>query len=262
MSRINVRGETVSSNRVHKYKIHKLKFKYKIRTYTIRGGSVSCGKEQLFGFVRWLLLTTDPSVSWGLVVGFLGATNVATVHCSSIHKYAQTEIQILHTDNTNAIMNTTMTNEKYLSWSLVVGFLCATIKHCYCKLCTHCECHHILTTELFLNIDQNQSMLLVISLKKVLPEKKFLHLFYGFGLFASILVVVKPYCTHTQKSCWRSRLYSLDLQNELINSKGEFFIMMFLMSLLLLFLHIIVQCVGVGAGGLWELTVAAGWSAG
>ena len=126
MSRINVRRETVSSNRVHKYKIHKLKFKYKIRTYTIRGGSVSCGKEQLFGFVRWLLLTTDPSVSWGLVVGFLGATNVATVHCSSIHKYAQTEIQILHTDNTNAIMNTTMTNEKYLSWSLVVGFICAT----------------------------------------------------------------------------------------------------------------------------------------
>ena len=120
------REETVSSNRVHKYKIHKFKYKYKIRTYTIRGGSVSCGKEQLFGFVRWLLLTTDPSVSWGLLVGFLGATNVATVHCSSIHKYAHTEIQILHTDNTNAIMNTTMTNENYLSWSLVVGFLCAT----------------------------------------------------------------------------------------------------------------------------------------
>ena len=89
MSRINVRGETVSSNRVHKYKIHKFKYKYKIRTYTIRGGSVSCGKEQLFGFVRWLLLTTDPSVSWGLVVGFLGATNVATVHCSSIRTRIQ-----------------------------------------------------------------------------------------------------------------------------------------------------------------------------
>ena len=127
MSRINLREETVSSNRVHKYKIHKFKYKYKIRTYTIRGGSVSCGKEQLFGFVRWLLLTTDPSVSWGLLVGFLGATNVATVHCSVFkYTYAHTEIQILHTDNTNAIMNTKMTNEKYLSWSLVVGFLCPT----------------------------------------------------------------------------------------------------------------------------------------
>ena len=121
------REETVSSNRVHKYQIHKFKYKYKIRTYTIRGGSVSCDKEQLFGFVRWLLLTTDPSVSWGLVVGFLGATNVATVHCSSIRTRIQKYNEyILITQMQLWILQPTKTNEKYLSWSLVLGFLCAT----------------------------------------------------------------------------------------------------------------------------------------
>ena len=132
-----------------------------------------------------------------------------------------------------------------------------------CDVVVVCECHHILTTELFLNIDQNQSMLLVMSLKKVLPEK-------GFSTFSLVLGYLRPFLwlsnhivhTLTKILLKIKIIYSFDLQNELINSKGEFFIMMFLMSLLLLFLHIIVQCVGVGAGGLWELTVAAGWSAG